>query len=765
MPQDSRSGSSRARGDRLDRALLLIAIAGPPLAIGGVWPWLVPALLVVVAALWHRTTRARGPIVAPYFGLAALVAAALAALQWTPLPPALRAAIAPEVAARVDLATAGVGEFWGSLSPVPGDTGLAAARLVALALLLIAAGRLPWRRAARAVAATGAAVALVGLVQAAFGVDAIYGLYYPRDTSPADSAALLTTFVNANHQSGLLLLGIFAAAAVRLDARERARRSVDASESDALRDRGLMALGALLLQLTALVLSLSRAALVAAALTTPLALWIAWRRTDRRRLTRRAIAGRLLAVVAIAALVAALARPQAWKELATLGALGEGPQDKLRVVVDALALLWWSPVFGLGDGAFLDLFPAVDTAPGVLVHTHVESTPVAWLIAFGIPVGGALLVTAALLWITSYRGSSARPSSRARRLALCGLLALAIQSLADFSLSFLGVAAPAAALAGGLARGGVSLPRAPTRRAGLALLGLALALACWSAPRSWSERAAVHDRMSEGAGTFEQVIAYAPLDAWTHRALARAAAERGDWATAEARARVLATLAPASIDGHLLLAAAARADGREADAERHLARALARVHSPPPPAFIDDLLAWRPRAEALAPLLPASLERFRWIVEAIGERDPQLALELSTRARPADFDALELQVSLALAADDPALALHTARLLRAQDPTRLEGHLLVVRALRSCRPPREAEARAALEEALAGPITDPAALGVLEEALARALLATRAPEDRDRARALVERLRERPADRDAARRRAALRQELAAGAR
>src|SRR5690606_31766996 len=90
-------------------------------------------------------------------------------------------------------------------------------------------------------------------------------------------SALLTSFVNANHQSGLLLIGVFAAASLATDLNARARATPNRRASQRLADRAYVAWGALAIQATALVLSMSRAALLAAAIVAPIALAIGLR--------------------------------------------------------------------------------------------------------------------------------------------------------------------------------------------------------------------------------------------------------------------------------------------------------------------------------------------------------------------------------------------------------------------------------------------------------------------------------------------------------
>src|SRR5688572_20056196 len=199
-----RSRARRPQGFPWTRALLALAIAGPPLWLGGTRPEVVIAFVAVALALWWRTcTRSGAPLLVPRAaGLGALLVG-VTLLQWLPLP-GLREALAPDIAMQIETALAeSTASAWPSLSATPGDTGLEAARLVGLLALFVAAAQLSWRASATIVTATGCLVALVGFAHEAFGIDAIYGRYAAEDIDLSGVPALLTTFVNPNHQSSL----------------------------------------------------------------------------------------------------------------------------------------------------------------------------------------------------------------------------------------------------------------------------------------------------------------------------------------------------------------------------------------------------------------------------------------------------------------------------------------------------------------------------------------------------------------------------------
>jgi hypothetical protein len=775
---DPEAGVSSIARDRphqppWSRILLGLSITGPALWLGGVPSIVVPAFLVLVLALWLRLcTRSENPLRIPYAAAIGLAAAALTALQWIPLPAALRELVAPALTLRVQAALAGSGaEPWLGLSPVPGDTALESARLLGLTALFIAAAQLSWRISAALVALAGAAIALIGLGQAVLGVDAIYGVYSPVQVDPAKTTALLTTFVNPNHQAGLFLLGIFSAAALAVHLRQQASVATDPLLLGRLRERGLLALAAVAIQGAALILSLSRAALLALLAVAPVALLIAWRDTadpsDRSPLRP---GGRLwlqrgALVLGLGLLGLVVARQGAWAELATLTRVTE-VETKFRIANDAVALVDLSPVVGVGRGAFIDVVPAVDSRPLGIVHTHLESAPMAMLVEWG-PLFGAVIALGLLWWWIGavYAAGSGR-HTRARRVALCGPLALGIHNLADFSLEFLGVAAPLCALAGSL-----SERRAYVRisgRAALILGGAAIAgattVALWALPHTWQNRGFGDAAIASGAMSPESALRMRPLDAQLHILLAERASQAGDWPQARARATVASELQPAASDAWLQRAHAARELGDAVESDRALARALATVRSPLSPELTRYLLARYPNAEELAALMPAELAPWTMVMESLIADAPAYAAILAAARSQVDGRepaVLQMQVRLALALDNPPLALHHARLLRQLAPSDVQGLLLLARALESQRVPRERELQRELEDAIEQQqISDPAEVALVEEALVGSLLREAQPESLARARAVLPRLLARPGDRAALQRRHALQRAL-----
>ncbi|HVI01733.1 MAG TPA: O-antigen ligase family protein [Enhygromyxa sp.] len=758
--QDSASGGG---GGRLpwSRALLLLAVAGPALWLGGVKPWVMPIFVLVIAGLLvRRCLRSESPLRVPTLWWLGLMISGVTLLQWLPLPPALLDALAPGLMNTVAELTAGTElERWNRLSVHPGQTGLELARVLALTGLFVATAQLSWRLVAAYVSLTGTLVALIGLGHKLAGATAIYGVYVPRQQVGALGqelgSPLLTSFVNPNHQSGLLLLGMFAAASMAVDLTDRARETRGRANSQRLADRAYMAWGALAIQATALVLSMSRAALLAVLIVAPLALALGLRKPKVVGSEPEHARRRTLGLVAVVVTMLTLAATQgAWGQLATL----RNPDSfhaKLRVAIEGAELLRLSPVLGIGRGCFVDLFPLVDSEPGPIVFTHLESTPIAFVVEWG-PAGLVLLIGIGVWWWRSFRASQ----SLSRRLGLCGLLALGIQSGADFSLDYLGVAAPAAALAGalGASKAGRSWSSRPVIAATIAGLLVAESVALIAMPHSWSLRRARDRALLAGEGSTADALASTPLDPFVHLARAREHAASGDWQAARQRAEVAARLRPASIDAHLIAAVAAAEVGAPLGELEHLQRGLEALREPVPEALLTWLLARFPAPEQLGQIAPSGDAAWAALAHAVADESPTHARALAsarTRTHPEDPEPLRIQTELALASKNYGLALHHARLLAQLAPNRAMAHRLRAEARFALGTPAQLEAAVAeLEVARENTRLDDPAL--VDELLINALLRVGDARSLDRAEQLLDGLLARRAKPDVRRRRDAL---------
>lgn len=763
-------GRERRQHFPWSRLLLAAAVAGPPLAFGGVHPTTVVAFLVIVLLLWLRLClRTSADLQVPVFVGLGFLASAITLAQWLPLA-GVREMFAPGVETLVDEASTGLDvAARPGLSANAADTAMEAARLLGLSVLFVAAAQLSWRVTAAIVTAVGTAVALVGFTHEAAGMDAIYGVYAAHDIDRAGVPALLGTFVNPNHQSGLLLLGVFSGAALAADQHAHGLVTADPGRVDRYGDRFLAAMAGVTIQIPALVLSLSRGALLAFLIVGPVAGWLAMRRQGsgrraRRRRAERLSPARLIVAGGAIGLFLLVAQHGAWRELATLSSMTESlaeSRSKLDSVVDAFALVSLAPSTGIGRGAFVDLFPSVQRDPSYVLSTHLECAPATMIVEWGPWCGGALLLGFAGWWMLAFVRGGPRSDRNARRVALLGLFAVALQNFADFSFEFLGVAAPAVALAGSLSVGPTRAWR--PRRAAIAVgavLVAAIALSASNARDGYQNREVVNAQVLAGTRSPEEVLARRPLDGRLHGLLARRAANAKAWDEARARAIAATRVRPGDVDAWLLLAAAEAEIGDAARADEAMTRGLELLHDPPDAALLGWLLRRYPDPEVLASIGPSRERPWRLLVDALAEVAPKHADALAaarSRAQPDDPEPLRMRHALALQAREPALALHHARLWRQLAPGQVAAHLAVARSFRAFAPPRRVEARDALDTALVNQgFADLAERGLLEQELVDVLLELGDEASLARARTLLPDLLGRPASRDDRRFREAL---------
>ncbi|HWB82226.1 MAG TPA: hypothetical protein VG755_44990 [Nannocystaceae bacterium] len=761
-PLDPRSGRRRPAGVPWARVLLGAAVAMPALAFGGVHAATVVAFVAIVSILWLRLcTRARAAFQIPLWSAIGLLAVGVTLVQWLPLP-GLRPAFAHGLDAMIFQALDGTNVVpRAGLSPVPDDTGLEVARLFGLLVLFASAAQLSWRVSAAVVTGLGTAVALIGFAHEAAGFQAIYGVYAARDVDLAGVSALLGTFVNANHQSGLLLLGIFSGIALAADQHAHGLVTADPGRVDRYGDRFLAAMAGVTIQIPALVLSLSRGALLAFIVVGPVAAWLAMRRQSsgrraRRRRAERLSPARLMVLGGAVCLFLLVAQHGAWRELATLSSFGDSMAEtdhKLSHARQAFELLALDPLFGIGRGAFVDLFPAVREPASHVLATHLECAPAAMLIEWGPWFGGAILLGLTAWWLAAMIHGGTKSDRNARRIVLLGLLAVAMQNSVDFAFEFLGVAAPAIALAGGLSPG----PRfgLRPRRGGVMIgLGLAAALAIAFVVRDGTQLRREAVNADVVAGKIDAAIALRarPLDGRLHGLLARKHAQAVEWEQALARADAATRLRPGNVDPWLLRGTALRELGQLEAGDDAVAHALQLVHERPNEALLAWLLWSYPDPAALARLTPDDPEAWTLLLEALAPVAPLHADAVAAargQAHPDDPEVLRWRHALAVRAGNAPLALHHARLWRQLAPRDVNSNLAVARAYRAFVPARLAEARDALELALAdGRFADLAERGLLEQELVAALLDIGDEASVGRARKLMPELMTRPASRE-----------------
>lgn len=670
------------------RGLFGLAVVGPALAIGGVHPLTLAVwLLVQGVLLWRIARQSRTGLARPWPALLLVFLAAWTLLAALPIP-GLRQFLAPTLQTWVDAATLPGASETPGLSVTPAETALEALRLAGLAGMVLAGAQLSWRVSAAAVTAAGLAVSGIGFVHALFGATSVYGVYVPVHGTLIPRTALLGSFINPNHQAGLLMLAVFTAGALAVDQFHGARTARDAARVTERRERGLAMVGALLLLVPALLLSLSRGALLVFAVLAPVGLLLGLLRPPASHGTKPHAQRRgpfLIGAAALAGLVFLVGRHGPWAELLSLF---DDPaaafEQKLGPARDGWGLIAHSPLLGTGRGTFIDLLPL--QAPGDdLVHTHLESTPVAALVEWGPLVGGLALLATMSWWFVALRHPAKGRERRARALLLLGIAAVVLQSCVDFSLEFIGVAAPMTALVGGLTPHGSGTVR---RRFVMRLApGLAVAFAIAAlglAPHTWTRRASTNAQVAAGEREVSEALRWRPLDGSLHAVSARMALARGDIETAGEHAELATRTQSGSIDAWLILAAVHGHRGQMAARDHAVTEALNRVRAPAPASLLEYIQAQYPLAKQAEAVTPTRARAFRATVRGLreaGALDHADAMA-RTRARthPEDPTPLLVRSRVALQRDQDALALHFAELARATGPLCADAQLAVARA-------------------------------------------------------------------------------------
>ena len=705
--------SARPSRPLSNAALLSLGLgaAGGVAALGGALPWahlpgLAGGCLALLLLGFDRTRRTpRLPWAAALFALSG----AFCLLQLVPLPTPALALLAPEKAALVEAVLTPLG--LGGPSPVtldPAATWREVAKGCALmaaawAAALLCRSRTSRQRLLEGLGLLAAAVALNGLVHAVLGQPALFGLY-----SFSQSLPVVTPFGNPNHLAGFMALGGALLLGRALEVRLRTGQAAW--------------LSAWALTAWAAWASQSRAGLAAYALAQAGA--VAWTRGPRA------------AVAVFAAGGAAGAAAVGW-----LLASGTGP-SKLSLWPDFLRAGLAFARSGMGRGTFELGYLRHQPAPFFTTHTHPENQLLQWLAELG-ALPAALLVTGTC-WM--FWRLARRELTVLERAALCGLAALGLHNLLDFSLEL-----PAVSFCGALVLGALSRPdeqgHAPGLRAGRpAAAALVLAgLGAFAAARARDDVASAERQVRAllqaraAPATFDEavrpLIALHPADAvlpasaaWLH-----AASPQGDPGRALAWANRALYQDPWNAAAHQAAARALLRAGRDAQAFLEYRLALEALHGRADGPVLEELLAvarkpgdWMaacPRtAEGLDSLSHALAIRDRraeaeGLLEALLPGLPQSAALAPLydrwawlRGQRRDFDGAAAVLAQAeeVAPGTPALTVQRAHLLSASGkgaeavalleeavrtrPGEPEFHLLLAETLLSTAPRRAEEA-------------------------------------------------------------------------
>lgn len=446
--------------------MLLGLIVTLPLLLGGVHPEVRLAALglgLLALGLKARRLLADGRTLefGPW-GLALLVAAGVAVLQWVPWPAAVVGWLSPErlvVAERLSEVLAEAPPDWLSLGL---DAGRVAGALAGLSLALVVfllafhgrpgeAGRV---RVVIAVEVAAALVVGVGALHAALGWEGLFDVH----GGPHAGGPFPATFVNPNHLAALCLLAALSAFGAAIGDKPRAGWHAAMAAIAAFgvlasmsRANALLLLGGLgLVVLPWLGLRLPRLLRRAPA-----------HEVDADSPPERIVRARRLSV-GLAALVfigLVLAGPDRWAiELGTLlpesGAEARPLSARFGIITgcwgvatDVVAAFPW---IGAGAGNLALATPAfvADWTTGRITHAHHAALEVAGELGLPAAIVIGLLVLAG--FARAFRNRGGDPLLWGCWVALGALL---VQNFVDFSLWIPGVGVPAMALAGLAIRG------------------------------------------------------------------------------------------------------------------------------------------------------------------------------------------------------------------------------------------------------------------------------------------------------------------------
>ena len=436
---------------------------------GGVYAWTAAALAALTAPLALRARprlATRGAEGALDLSLVALLGAM--ALQLLPLPSGVVAVISPGRIAFLEQTTLGhASSGWLPLSIDP-VAGLHAwvAMLIPIVLFWCARAMLPrtgTRRVLAVLAAGAAALVLLAIAQAGTGAARIYGVWQPYDAG----ARPFGPFVNRNHFGGWSVLAFFLLLGAHA-ARDRSDApagfgSWRARTARALDGRALFLRLALLLLALGMVLTASRATLLA------LACGAGYVAATARRRASGGTRWRTQAAVALAALTVVLMYGDAarllsrWDETRRLGLA-----QRRAIWQDTAAVIRDFPLSGTGAGTFSKSMELYQRPPRTYAwneaHNHYLQVAAEGGLLLLIPAA----VAAGAFGLLAVRRASRRDRHHAvRAAATAAILAALVHSLWETSLTLpanamlLAVAA-ALVLQEGHASGGAASRGAPT---------------------------------------------------------------------------------------------------------------------------------------------------------------------------------------------------------------------------------------------------------------------------------------------------------------
>jgi hypothetical protein len=429
----------------LFRYLLVGMLAWGTLAFGGVYPWAYWPLIAVASTLgiWAIPITAawRDPRVRALAGALGAVAAAVF-LQLVPWPPPLREALSSEANAWLREARFGIqpGADWRPLSLAPAATAVVLAKFCGFGLLLVGLVRavrhvgIPWL--ITQIAGLGLGLAVLGILQRLLtDLDdpVVYGFWRPQYGGNP-----FGPFINRNHFAGWMAMALPLVTGysigLAMDAR-RPREGVGALLRWSMTveaHRVILVAAAAVAMALALVVSGSRSGLASLAAGLAALAVFTWRRLPAGTV-RLAAAGYLAFVlvgtvgwVGVSATVDRFA--PASRELSS----------RMAAWHDTLAIVRSFPWVGVGMGAYGDAMLVYQTEPRDVIYLDAHNDYLQLAAEGGLLVGLPALVVLAVVATQIRRrltsGDDSTLTAWIRVGAVGGLVAIAVQSVVEFSL-------------------------------------------------------------------------------------------------------------------------------------------------------------------------------------------------------------------------------------------------------------------------------------------------------------------------------------------
>lgn len=426
--------------------VLVLAVAWPVLAFGGVYPWTYAVLAALTAAFAAMALAAGGWRIDRALTAAAVAVLAAVLVQLIPLPRAMLSAVGPATVAYLEshhlgyaIAVQSGASPAHALSIDPAATQRFVLFFVMVCLVFAGVRALGAIRSLRFVVTTvtivGGGVALIGLLQAGVTSRLLYGIWEPETAT-----SVFGPFVNRNHFAALMLMALpvglaqFAASvrAMRRQAGESAPIAQLLGTPAA--SQTLLCGFAVLLMSAALVMTRSRSG--AAGFVVVLVAVVAL--IARRQRSPRTL---VVAAVLAAALAIGVSGWIGWEPLAAR--FNQLPGSRLSGRVDAwsegvrIARAFWPMGSGLNTYASAMLKyhdPAVEHYFRTPHNDYLQVLSDGGALV-GIPMAVLLALLAARI-ARALRSTAAQSSFDAwtRGAAAAGLLAVALQEVVDFSL-------------------------------------------------------------------------------------------------------------------------------------------------------------------------------------------------------------------------------------------------------------------------------------------------------------------------------------------